>query len=337
MSRHSEPAVGAHRERSSLVKDMGARVPYERGDPFFQTVPVSTQGYVKTFGERLGESQISFVPVQPAAGAETGFCHRNVAERVDRGGGRSVRGHAIWASRLFLIAERHSVWEPPSGGLIDPTPTELDEPHVCFAFDPSFSEESDVWSPQPNEAMNIVDRADPAAVAEAIGALSPARRKYEQRRAGRAGLDLETYVATRIGRTPLAVAVDEFIKASRDRDLLVMQTSTRVLSHDPAAFRDAQRKVCQIEDRIRRLLGEPQYPESAGTAASETDADEARPDFGNLIEALLDPRFDMVAIDLGESGPKVLFAGNLDRATASDEQNERNRRPANRSLKTPNS
>jgi hypothetical protein len=331
------PAVGADQERSMLVKNMGARVPYERGDPFFQTVPDSTEGYVKTFGERLGESQISFVPVEPAAGAETGFCHRNVAECVDRFGGRSVRGHAIWASRLFLIAERHSVWEPPSGGLIDPTPTELGETHVCFAFDPSFSEESDVWSPQPNEAMNIVDRADPAAVAEAIGGLSPARRKYEQRRAGRAGLDLETYVATKIGLTPLAVAVDEFIAASRERDLLVMQTPTRVLSHDPAAFRNAQLKVCQLEDRIRRVLGASQHPASAHDAASDTDAGEPRPGFDHLIQALLDPRFDMVAIDLGESGPKVLFARNLDRRTASDEQNERNARPANRNLKTPNS
>lgn len=319
-----------------LVKDMGARVPYEVGDPFFQTVPDSAEGYVKTFGDRLGASRISFVPVEPVAGAQTGFCHRNVAECIERFGGRSVLGHAIWKSPLFLIGERHSVWEPPSGGLIDPTPTELGETRVCFAFDPSFSEEFDAWTPQPNEAMNIVDRADPATVAQAIAGLSPARRKYEQRRADHAGLDLEIYVAMKIGRTPLAGAVDEFIAASRERDLLVMQTPTRVLSHDPAAFRDAQLKVCQIEDRIRRLLGASQHPESAHDAASDTDAGETRQDFDHLIHALLDPKFDMVAIDLGESGPKVLFAGNLDRVTASDAQHEQNARPTNRSLKTPN-
>lgn len=320
-----------------LVKDMGARVPYDKGDPFFQTVPDSTEGCVKTFGDKLGASRILFVPVEPAAGAEMGFCHRNVSECVDRFGGRLLPGHAIWKSQLFLIGERHSVWELPSGGLIDPTPAEMGETHVCFAFNPSFSGELDAWCPQPNEAMNIVDRVDPAEVAKAIAGLSPARRKYEQRRADRAGLVLEAYVATKIGRTPLADAVDEFIMASRERDLLVMQTPTRVLSHDPAAFREAQRKVCQIEHRIRRLLGASQRPESASNGASDMGAGETQPDFGRLIQALLDPKFDMVAIDLGASGPKVLFAGNLDRGTALDEQNEDNARPANRSLNTPNS
>lgn len=309
-----------------VVKDMGERVPYEKGDPFFQTAPVATDGNVKTFGYSLGASQIIFVPVKPVAGAQTGFCHRNVAECVERFGGRSVVGHAIWKSELFLIGERHSVWEPPAGGLIDPTPTQLGETSICFAVDPSVSVEYDLRSLQPNEAMNIVDRVDPAEVAEAIAGLSPARRKYEQRRADRAGLDLDTYVARKVGRTPLAGAVDEFIAASRERDLLVMQTPTRVLSHDPAAFRDAQRRVLLIEGRIRRLLAASHHPESSRHAASDTDARRTRPDFDHLIQALLDPKFDMVAIDLGESGPKVLFAGNLDGGTASDEQKAR---PAN--------
>ncbi|MCW2858266.1 MAG: hypothetical protein JWR52_3881 [Marmoricola sp.] len=309
-----------------VVKDMGGRVPYEKGDPFFQTAPVAMDGDVKRFGDSLGASQIIFVPVKPVAGAQTGFCHRNVAECVERFGGRSVIGRAIWKSELFLTGERHSVWEPPAGGLIDPTPTELGETSICFAIDPSVSEEFDPWSPQPNEAMNIVDRVDPAGVAEAIAGLSPARLKYEQRRADRASLDLDTYVARKVGRTPLAGAVDEFIAASRERDLLVLQTPTRVLSHDPGAFRDAQRRVLLIEDRIRRLLAASHHPDSTSHAASGMDIRRTRPDFDHLIQALLDPKFDMVAIDLGESGPKVLYTGNLDDGTASDEQNTRRSR-----------
>jgi hypothetical protein len=324
-----------------LLTDVGARVPFTRCDPFFQTTPNAIDADVKVFARKLGGLAVSFVPVKPLPDAETGFCHRNVAECVNLYGGQCASGYAFWANRLFLMAEAHSVWSTPTGQLIDPTPTAEGETRVCFALDPSLTEACDAPRPPPNRAMSIVDNADPAEVALAIDRLSPARLEYEKRRADRAGLDLETYLAKKIGRTALSAAVDDFIAASQARDLLVTPTSARFLSHDPHAFRSAQLKVCQLEDRIRRLLkktkGEtsklvPSARTPADTASFRHSADDPTGDaatgpgaaaatgasgFDGLIEALLDPSFDMVAVDLGQSGPKVLFAGRLDRGAPS--------------------
>lgn len=139
----------------------------------------------------------------------------------------------------------------------------------------------------------------------------------------------------------MSVAVDEFIAASEARDLLVTQTATRILSHDPPAFRSAQLEVCRLEDRIRRLLatqendGSDRVPGkriSVAATTSHSSAAEMRSHatadpkgevawgasgFDGLIEALLNPDFDMVAIDLAPSGPKVLYAGNLEREAQS--------------------
>jgi hypothetical protein len=309
-----------------LLTDVGGRVPFTRADPFFQTTPDSIDADVEAFADKLGGLAVSFVPVKPVDGAETGFCHRNVAECVALYGGHSVYGHAFWRNRLFLMAEVHSVWLTPRGDLIDPTPTAEGETQVCFALDPSLSGAAfDGMRPPPNRAMNITDKADSSEVAREIAALSPARLDYEKRRAGRAGLDLETHLAKKIGRTELSAAVDDFIAASEARDQLATPTSTRFLTHDPQAFRSAQLKVCQVEDRIRRLLA-ARDGETSETAEGGPLADvAAAPDggtmgassFDGLIAALLDPSFDMVAFDLASTGPKVLYAGNLERGAHS--------------------
>ena len=323
-----------------LLSDVGGRVPFTRDDPFFQTTPDAIDADVEAFARKLGGLAVSFIPVMPLPDAETGFCHRNVAECVDRYGGHCATGYALWANRLFLMAESHSVWSTPTGELIDPTPTAEGETRVCFALDPFLTASYDAPRPPPNRAMSIVDNADPAEVALAIDRLSPARLEYEKRRADRAGLDLETHLAKKIGRTALSTAVDDFIAASQARDLLVTPTSARFLSHDPHAFRSAQLKVCQLEVRIRRLLEKTEEEKSRLVPSGRTPADAASfrhsadptddaaagagsgaatgaSGFDSLIEALLNPSFDMVAFDLAQSGPNLLFAGRLDRGAPS--------------------
>jgi hypothetical protein len=325
-----------------LLEDVGARVPFNWEDPFFQTTPDAIGADIETFARKLGGLTVSFVPVKPLPNAETGYCHRNVAECVELYGGRHAFGYALWASRLFLMAEFHSVWETPTGELIDPTPTAEGETRLCFARDQSHAAHYDAPRPPPNRAMSIVDKADPAAVAKAIERLSPARLEYEKRRAHNAGIDLETHLAKKIGRTALSAAVEDFIAASQARDVLVTPTSTRVLSHDPDAFRSAQFKVCQIEDRIRRLLATresetsqivPSESRSADATSSRVFVDDQTSDagagaalggvakgasgFDGLIEALLNPSFDMVAIEMAQGGPDVLFTGRLERGAQS--------------------
>jgi hypothetical protein len=338
-----------------LPTDVGVRVPYLEDDPFFLTTPKRIDDDVEAFAHQLGGLTVSFVPVRPATDSETGFCHRNVAEHVELHGGRAAVGYALWSNRLLLMGEYHAVWATPTGELIDPTPAAEGEQWICFAWDQCHPAHYDFYDRRPNRAMSIVGKADPKAVAKAIDGLSPARLVYERRRADRAGLDLETYLAGKVGRSALSVAVDELIAASEKRDRLVVLTATRVLSHDPKAFLAAQSKVSEVESRIRRLLAKEDGTKSdvptserasADVTASRPFADDRASDagppkpkrdtrcaptarsvstiiddatdsslgaakdssgFGDLIEALLNPNFDVVAIDLAESGPKVLF------------------------------
>lgn len=154
--------------------DVGARVPFTEDDPFFQTTPPAHLGDdIDAFARELGGLAVTFVPVEPRPDAETGFCHRNVAECVRLHGGRPAVGYALWANRLFLMAEYHSVWETPTGELIDPTPAAEGETRICFARDPSRATHYDAPRPPPNRAMSIVGKADGAAVSEAIAGLSP--------------------------------------------------------------------------------------------------------------------------------------------------------------------
>src|ERR1700722_2574688 len=104
------------------VYDVGTRVPFTRDNPFYQTTPSAIDAGVRAFCLKLGGLEAVHVPVCPAPGAETGFCFANVEAQIARFGGRQAFGWAIWKSRVVLLAEFHSIWIPPSGEAVDPTP-----------------------------------------------------------------------------------------------------------------------------------------------------------------------------------------------------------------------
>jgi hypothetical protein len=105
--------------------------------------------------------------------------------------------------------------------------------------------------------MNIVRPPDPVSISRAIGALSPARKVYEERRASQKGLDLVSYLGTKTGVSALKGAVDDLIHACDIRDGLVVPTSSGIYSPNPKAFMAAQSRVTELEFLIRRLLAQP--------------------------------------------------------------------------------
>ena len=338
----------------SLI-DVGERVSLLSTDPLYLTTPKELDANVATFAGLLGGLEVSFVSVEPAPDAATGMCHRNVAEYAAVHGGYATFGYAFWKNDVILMAEFHAVWVSPDGRLIDVTPAAEGERDVCFARDRRYGPDYDFSDRPQNRAMSIVAKVDPAGVASAIATLSPARIAYERRRADHAGLDLETHLARKLGRTPLVVTVEELIAACEKRDSLVVPTAGRVLCRDPEAFRIVQSKVKELERQVRLELATKDgvKPDlltsknmSADAARSRPFADERANDaepleherdtrraatarsggnivdaaagskpgagkdpsgFDDLIEALLNPNFDVVAFDLGEGGPRMLF------------------------------
>jgi len=262
-----------------------------------------------------------------------------VAEHAMVHGGYAAFGYAFWKSQVLLMAEFHAVWVTPDRRLVDVTPAAEGERDVCFARDRRYGPDYDFSDRPADRAMSIVGKVGPEAVAQAIAELSPARMAYERRRADHAGLDLETHLARKIGRTPLAVTVEELIAACEERDSLVVPTASRVLCRDPEAFRIVQSKVSELERQVRLEFATKDAAKpislksgymSADATAPRPFADERAHDavplergrdhaarsgpaagsassgFGELIEALLNPNYDVVAIDLAESGPKVM-------------------------------
>lgn len=69
-------------------------------------------------------SRLARVPMSVEAGAEAGFCFRNVREKVGRDGGRQQLGWLFQhvPGTGVLVAIHHAVWVSPSGASIDITP-----------------------------------------------------------------------------------------------------------------------------------------------------------------------------------------------------------------------
>ncbi|ULB11836.1 hypothetical protein ORIO_18545 [Cereibacter azotoformans] len=72
-------------------------------------------------------------------GYEPRYCHMASKHHALQQGGRRVHGWAIWrfvdTSGSIIIAEHHSVWEAPSGVLIDVTPPASGGSEILFLRD----------------------------------------------------------------------------------------------------------------------------------------------------------------------------------------------------------
>jgi hypothetical protein len=69
------------------------------------------------------------LPIRPEPDAESRNCFHNVKRKVQSEGGRIQFGWAIWEWRgVYIEAEHHAVYEPPSGApWVDITPSEMPE------------------------------------------------------------------------------------------------------------------------------------------------------------------------------------------------------------------
>lgn len=70
------------------------------------------------------------------------FCHVSVKHAVQQRGGCRIHGWALWQFSNVIVGDFHSVWETPSGTLVDVTPPKLGN-RVLFVPDPSLSIKSD--------------------------------------------------------------------------------------------------------------------------------------------------------------------------------------------------
>jgi hypothetical protein len=78
-----------------------------------------------------------YVDVAPRPGAAIGQCYYNVEDVVVEAGGCSRFGWIIWqCGQLYVELEHHTIWQLPSGDLMDITPKSDGEAQIAFLPDP---------------------------------------------------------------------------------------------------------------------------------------------------------------------------------------------------------
>ena len=182
-----------------------------------ETTPSAITPTVLAFAaSSLGGLPIVEVPVVPdqRCGLYC-WCFDGVLEKVRRDGGGVRLGWVIWEwPNAFLNAEFHAVWIDPAGQLVDITPKPLGEKSILFAPDPTYPHVLDLTHRPRNRRTRIYASAsDPSEIAGRIASMKPAQVAYQRRRASKADMTLEQWLASKMPEDPWKSAIDESIDA----------------------------------------------------------------------------------------------------------------------------
>ena len=77
-----------------------------------------------------------FVEVYPFQGMQINECFPNVKSVVEKLGGTTINGWAIWQwANIMVEAEAHAIWQAPDGKFVDITPHINNETRILFLPD----------------------------------------------------------------------------------------------------------------------------------------------------------------------------------------------------------
>jgi hypothetical protein len=195
-----------------------------------------------------------FVPVVPSAGAEPGWCYRNVARAVAAGGGTPVHGWTIWTSDLFATAEFHVVLRKDDGEMIDVTPKRDGERAILFAVDPSRGADFDFMRRPPNRRTRLYrGLSAERRTADLIACMSDAEIRAGTRRAEKSGMSLEGFVASRMKPDPLEVAIDRFLACCDQAEAMLRPTPEGQWCDDIPCWRELEARKVELLRRLARI------------------------------------------------------------------------------------
>lgn len=180
-----------------------------------ETTPADITPAILNFAEpTLGGTPV-FVPVVSDPHGLYGWCSDGVKQKIAADGGGIAFGWIIWEWRdAMLTAEFHAVWRDPDRNLIDITPKPSGEARILFVHDAAYPANFDFDQRPRNRRVRIRADQDLAAAAAALRAkLTPSQERYEQRRADKAGLALDQWLARKVPADPLNDAIDKAIAA----------------------------------------------------------------------------------------------------------------------------
>ncbi|MDX3968257.1 MAG: hypothetical protein QHD01_16865 [Bradyrhizobium sp.] len=229
---------------------------------------------LRSLVEPLGFEEPRHVPVVRQPGAEAGWCHRNVANVVAREGGEAAYGVCIWANDLFATAEFHAVHRRSDGTLTDPTPKPDGDRDILFALDPSRGPDFDFMQRPANRRVRLYRglSAERRAV-DLIACMSLAQIRSEARRAEKAGMSLEKFVASRTRPDGLELAIDRFLACCAESEAMLKPTPEGQWCDDIPRWRTLETRKAELLGRLCRIWRT--HPERARLAQTREAAENA--------------------------------------------------------------
>lgn len=216
-----------------------------------ETTPPALTPSILAFCQALGGVPAAFIPVVSDPLGRYGWCSDGVRLKVAADGGAPVYGWTIWEwPPAIVTAEFHCVWRSPQGDLVDITPKPADEKTILFVEDPSYGVDFDFDLRPRNRRVRIYEPTlpDPAAL---IAGFSETQRAYETRRATKANLSLEDWLAQKAPKDPMPDEIDAFIALCAEYDVRIDAAgSNEIIETDPT-FRALVRHRMEVEGRIR--------------------------------------------------------------------------------------
>ena len=178
-----------------------------------ETTPPELTPFIADFAQSLGTGEAEFLPVVDDPYGLYGWCSDGVREKVRRDGGHCVFGWTIWEwPKVMLTAEFHCVWEDAEGRLLDITPKPMGETRILFVPDRSYPGDFNFDHRPLNRRKRLYVETDPSEeVARAIAQLAGGKRQYEERRAQKAGMNLDAWLLSKMPPDPFAEVIDQLI------------------------------------------------------------------------------------------------------------------------------
>ena len=205
------------------------------------TAPSPESDAVRAFAAALSSQPPEVVDVQDDDQGLYGWPADAIRRRIAERGGAIRFGWRLreWPG-LLLTANFHCVWVDPDGKLIDMTPQMAAGSSSVFVPDAAYADDFD-FSQRPTTRYKILhvapDWSD--AVAKRIAAFKPAQRIYEERRAQKAGENLEVWLLRKFPADPLPGLLELFIDRCRDFEAELPGLPDLVIAGTPEPKADA--------------------------------------------------------------------------------------------------
>ncbi|WP_263588659.1 hypothetical protein [Sphingopyxis sp. GC21] len=221
-----------------------------------ETTPTTITPAVGAFAHSLNADAAQFLPVINDPYGLYGWCSDGVRDKITHDGGRPVFGWTIWEwPNVLLTAEFHCIWEDANGDRFDITPKPRYESQILFVADPAYPDDFDFDLRPRNRRTRLYVAPDRVAEAAALSArLTEGQRRYEEKRAQKAGLSLDDWLVSKMPTDTTGPLIDDLITACNEFEEHFDSLGTAGTVKVDEKFAELAMRRLQLQRQLKRQL-----------------------------------------------------------------------------------